>query len=41
MTPEFYHEFLTIKSMKKLLLCVMNPNKFWATQFLIKHHEKR
>ena len=41
MTPEFYREFLTIKSMKKLLLCVMNPNKFRATQFLIKYHEKR
>merc|ERR1719339_928454 len=41
MTPEFYREFLTMKSMKKLLLCVMNPNKFRATQFLIKYHEKR
>merc|ERR1719186_766934 len=34
-------KFLTMKSMKKLLLCVMNPNKFRATQFLIKYHEKR
>merc|ERR1719228_1648433 len=41
MTPEFYREFLTMKSMKKLLLCVMNPHKFRATQFLIKYHEKR
>jgi len=41
MTPEFYREFLTMKSMKKLLLCVMNPNKFRATQFLIKYHERR
>merc|ERR1712179_539309 len=41
MTPEFYREFLTIKSMKKMLLCVMNPNKFRAAQFLIKYHEKR
>jgi DNA excision repair protein ERCC-3 len=30
-----------MKSMKKMLLCVMNPNKFRATQFLIKYHEKR
>jgi len=41
MTPEFYREFLTIKSMKKMLLCVMNPYKFRATQFLIKYHERR
>jgi len=41
MTPEFYREFLTIKSMKKMLLCTMNPNKFRAAQFLIKYHEKR
>lgn len=41
MTPEFYREFLSIKSMKKMLLCVMNPNKFRATQFLIKYHERR
>jgi len=41
MTPEFYREFLTIKSMKKMLLCVMNPNKFRSAQFLIKYHEKR
>ena len=30
MTPEFYREYLTIKSMKKMLLCVMNPNKVRA-----------
>jgi len=41
MTPEFYREYLTIKSMKKMLLCVMNPSKFRAAQFLIKYHEKR
>merc|ERR1719186_496086 len=41
MTPEFYREFLTIKSMKRMLLCVMNPYKFRATQFLIKYHERR
>merc|ERR1712223_1158563 len=26
---------------KKMLLCVMNPNKFRATQYLIKYHERR
>ena len=36
-----FREYLTIKSMKKMLLCVMNPNKFRAAQFLIKYHEKR
>lgn len=24
-----------------MLLCVMNPNKFRATQFLIEYHERR
>lgn len=41
MSPEFYREYLSIGSMKKLLLCVMNPHKFRATQFLIEYHEKR
>ncbi|XP_023340906.1 DNA excision repair protein haywire [Eurytemora carolleeae] len=41
MTPEFYREYLSMSSMKKMLLCVMNPNKFRATQFLIKYHERR
>lgn len=41
MTPEFYREYLTLNSMKKMLLCVMNPNKFRATEFLIKYHERR
>ena len=41
MSPEFFREYLTIKSMKKMLLCVMNPNKFRAAQFLIKYHERR
>ena len=41
MTPEFYREYLTLGSMKKMLLCVMNPSKFRATQFLIKYHERR
>uniref|UniRef100_A0A146LTX2 General transcription and DNA repair factor IIH helicase/translocase subunit XPB n=4 Tax=Lygus hesperus TaxID=30085 RepID=A0A146LTX2_LYGHE len=41
MTPEFYKEYLTLKTSKKLLLYTMNPNKFRAAQFLIKYHEKR
>jgi len=41
MTPEFYREYLSMNSMKKMLLCVMNPNKFRACQYLIKYHEKR
>ena len=41
MSPEFYREYLSLGSMKKMLLCVMNPNKFRATQFLIKYHERR
>ena len=41
MSPEFYREYLTIASMRKMLLCVMNPNKFRATQFLIDYHERR
>lgn len=41
MSPEFYREYLSIGSMKKMLLCVMNPNKFRATQFLIDYHERR
>lgn len=41
MSPEFYREYLSMSSMKKMLLCVMNPNKFRATQYLIKYHEKR
>ncbi|CAG9862163.1 unnamed protein product [Phyllotreta striolata] len=41
MTPEFYREYLECKTSKRLLLYVMNPNKFRATQFLIKYHERR
>ncbi|XP_050409354.1 general transcription and DNA repair factor IIH helicase subunit XPB [Patella vulgata] len=41
MTPEFYREYLQMKSMKKLLLYAMNPNKFQACQFLIRYHERR
>lgn len=41
MSPEFYHEYLTTKTSKKMLLYVMNPSKVRNTQFLIKYHEKR
>ncbi|XP_071102202.1 general transcription and DNA repair factor IIH helicase/translocase subunit XPB-like isoform X1 [Haliotis cracherodii] len=41
MAPEFYREYLQMKSMKKLLLYCMNPNKFRACQFLIRYHERR
>nr|CAG4638268.1 EOG090X01LU [Cyclestheria hislopi] len=41
MSPEFYREYLACKSAKKMLLFVMNPNKFRACQFLIRYHERR
>lgn len=41
MTPEFYREYLCIKSRKRKLLYTMNPNKFRACEFLIKYHERR
>ncbi|KAK2142669.1 hypothetical protein LSH36_924g00041 [Paralvinella palmiformis] len=41
MTPEFYHEYLNTRTMKKLLLYVNNPNKFRACQFLVRFHERR
>ncbi|XP_011179646.1 general transcription and DNA repair factor IIH helicase subunit XPB [Zeugodacus cucurbitae] len=41
MSPEFYREYLTTKTSKKMLLYVMNPSKFRSCQFLIRYHEKR
>lgn len=41
MSPEFYREYLTTKTSKKMLLYVMNPSKFRSCQFLIKYHERR
>ena len=41
MTAEFYREYLSIKSRKRMLLYVMNPNKFRACQFLVRFHERR
>jgi DNA excision repair protein ERCC-3 len=41
MTAEFYREYLATKTAKKMLLYVMNPNKFLACQFLVRYHERR
>ncbi|XP_071811809.1 general transcription and DNA repair factor IIH helicase/translocase subunit XPB-like [Apostichopus japonicus] len=41
MTPEFYREYLNLTSRKRMLLYVMNPNKFRACQFLVRFHEQR
>lgn len=41
MTAEFYREYLTTKTSKKMLLYVMNPSKFRMCQFLIHYHERR
>ncbi|KAF5306668.1 hypothetical protein FQR65_LT07223 [Abscondita terminalis] len=41
MVPEFYREYLICRTSKRLLLYVMNPNKFRACQFLIRYHERR
>ncbi|ORX71405.1 component of the holoenzyme form of RNA polymerase transcription factor [Linderina pennispora] len=41
MTSEFYKAYLEETSRKRLLLYVMNPNKFRACQYLIKFHEGR
>ncbi|KAG5308969.1 ERCC3 helicase, partial [Pseudoatta argentina] len=41
MTSEFYKEYLICKMSRKLLLYVMNPNKFRCCQYLIQYHERR
>ncbi|CDW57009.1 DNA excision repair protein haywire [Trichuris trichiura] len=41
MTSEFYYYYLSAKLSRKLLLAVMNPNKFRICEFLIKYHERR
>ncbi|XP_067928213.1 general transcription and DNA repair factor IIH helicase/translocase subunit XPB-like [Watersipora subatra] len=41
MSPKFYREYLNTKTMKRMLLYVMNPNKCRACEFLIKYHEQR
>ncbi|XP_065905045.1 general transcription and DNA repair factor IIH helicase/translocase subunit XPB-like [Dysidea avara] len=41
MTPEFYAEYLQIRTRRRKLVYVMNPNKFRACQFLMNYHERR
>lgn len=41
MTSEFFSYYLRSQIARKLLLAVMNPNKFRICQFLIKFHERR
>ncbi|XP_030829928.1 general transcription and DNA repair factor IIH helicase subunit XPB-like [Strongylocentrotus purpuratus] len=41
MAPEFFREYLAIRTRRRLLLYVMNPNKFRACQFLVRFHEQR
>ncbi|XP_014669254.1 PREDICTED: TFIIH basal transcription factor complex helicase XPB subunit-like [Priapulus caudatus] len=41
MTAEFYHEYLHMRNQKRVLICVLNPQKFRACQFLIRYHERR
>ncbi|KAJ2005122.1 DNA repair helicase RAD25 [Coemansia thaxteri] len=41
MTPEFYKAYLEETSRKRILLYVMNPNKFRACQYLINFHRSR
>ncbi|KAG1942469.1 general transcription and DNA repair factor IIH helicase subunit XPB [Pimephales promelas] len=41
MSPEFYREYVAIKTKKRILFYTMNPNKFRACQFLIRFHERR
>ncbi|XP_028403832.1 general transcription and DNA repair factor IIH helicase subunit XPB-like [Dendronephthya gigantea] len=41
MTPEFYREYLNMRSRKRKLLYVMNPNKYRTCEFLVKYHERR
>ncbi|KAL2924692.1 General transcription and DNA repair factor IIH helicase subunit XPB1 [Bienertia sinuspersici] len=41
MTKEFFAKYLSKEnSKKKQALCVMNPNKFRACEFLIRYHER-
>ncbi|KAJ1853177.1 DNA repair helicase RAD25 [Coemansia sp. RSA 1822] len=41
MTPEFYKAYLEEQTRKKLLIYVMNPNKFRACEYLIRFHTAR
>ncbi|KAH7323225.1 P-loop containing nucleoside triphosphate hydrolase protein, partial [Stachybotrys elegans] len=41
MSPEFYARYVETRSRSRSLFSVMNPSKFQAFQYLIKHHESR
>lgn len=41
MTAEFYAYYLRSNMARRLLLSVMNPNKFRVCQYLIRYHERR
>jgi DNA excision repair protein ERCC-3 len=41
MTAEFFDYYLKSAINRKLLLAVMNPNKFRVCQYLIRFHERR
>lgn len=41
MTAEFFSYYLKSNIARKLLLSVMNPNKYRLCQYLIKYHERR
>ncbi|KAL2917757.1 DNA repair helicase RAD25 [Polyrhizophydium stewartii] len=41
MTGDFYQEYLKSNSGKRRLLCVMNPSKFMACEYLIRWREKQ
>ena len=41
MAPEFFREYLTMPANRRMLLSVMNPNKFRHCQYLIRYHEQR
>lgn len=41
MTAEFFSYYLKSSIGRKLLLAVMNPNKYRMCQYLIRYHERR
>lgn len=41
MTAEFFSYYLKSGIARRLLLAVMNPNKYRVCQYLINYHEKR
>lgn len=41
MTSAFYEYYLSSSINRRLLLAVMNPNKFRVCEYLIRYHERR